>query len=82
MAHTEDHNTGVMHPSDVPYPLCDVDPKSATLLCHWTRSCVVYDGSRCRNHSGAAQPYGKGAGPLQTTGEIGQGCRCSIQCFL
>src|SRR2546427_9172661 len=63
MAHTEDHNTGVIHSSDMSYQGCDVDPKSATLLCHWTRSCVVHACSRCGHPSGAAEPYGKGAGP-------------------
>src|SRR6266568_7970699 len=63
MTQTEDLNTGVIPPEDVPYQLCDVDP-SPLNFCAMGRAplwCMLAPDAA---PSGTSKPYGKGVSPL------------------
>jgi hypothetical protein len=53
----EHHLPGVIHPDDMKYEFCDIDPEYTDGLCHWTCLPMVNGCPKDHNHSGSSKPF-------------------------
>jgi hypothetical protein len=53
----EHHLPGVIHPDDMKYECCEIDPEYTDGLGHGTRLPVVHGCPKDHHHSGASKPF-------------------------